>query len=90
MDAPEARVNVSRARDEFPDLVNRAVYARERIILSKRGKDVAAIIPIEDLRALKLAQAEMDRMDIEAGRRSLAEPGRNIPHARLKKSLGLK
>ena len=73
------RLNVSKARDEFPELVNRAAYGGERTIVSRRGKDLAAVISIEDLRLLeKLAREEMDRQDIEDARASLAEPGENI------------
>jgi prevent-host-death family protein len=87
----QARVTVSRARNEFPELVNRAAFGNERFIVSRRGKDLAAVIPIQDLCLLeRLAQQEMDRVDIEAAHRALAEPGQNIPHARLKKQLGLK
>src|ERR1019366_4435956 len=37
------RLNVSKAREEFPDVVNRAAYAKERTIVSRRGKDLAAV-----------------------------------------------
>ena len=68
------RLNVSKAREEFPDVVNRAAYAKERTIVSRRGKDLAAVIPIEDLRLLeRLAQEEMDRIDLEDARAALAE-----------------
>jgi prevent-host-death family protein len=68
------RLNVSKAREEFPDIVNRAAYGKERTIVSRRGKDLAAIIPIEDLRLLELlAQEEMDRIDLEDARAALAE-----------------
>lgn len=84
------RLNVSKAREEFPDVVNRAAYAKERTIVSRRGKDLAAIIPIEDLRLLeRLARDEMDRQDLEDARAALAEPGENIPLDAVKKELGL-
>jgi prevent-host-death family protein len=68
------RLNVSKAREEFPDVVNRAAYAKERTIVSRRGKDLAAVIPIEDLRLLeRLAQEEMDRIDLEDAHAALAE-----------------
>lgn len=74
------RLNVSKAREEFPELVNRAAYGKERTIVSRRGKDLAAVIPIEDLHLLeRLAREEMDRLDIESARAALAESGRNIP-----------
>jgi prevent-host-death family protein len=83
------RLNVSKAREEFPELVNRAAYGKERTIVSRRGKDLAAVIPIEDLRLLeRLAREEMDRLDIESARAALAEPGENIPLRDLMRELG--
>jgi len=68
------RLNVSKAREEFPDVVNRAAYGKERTIVSRRGKDLAAVIPMEDLQLLeRLAQEEMDRIDLEEARAALAE-----------------
>lgn len=40
------RLNVSKARDEFPEVVNRAAYGKERTIVSRRWKDMAAVIPM--------------------------------------------
>lgn len=83
------RLNVSKAREEFPELVNRAAYAKERTIVSRRGKDLAAVIPIEDLRLLeRLTREETDRLDIEEARAALAEPGENIPLRDFMKDLG--
>lgn len=36
-------MTASRARDEFSDLLNRAAYKGERIVLRRRGRDVAAM-----------------------------------------------
>ena len=84
------RLNISKAREEFPEIVNRAAYGKERTIVSRRGKDLAAVIPIEDLRLLeRLAREEMDRLDLEDVRAALAEPGENIPLEVVKKELGL-
>ena len=84
------RLNVSKAREEFSEIVNRAAYGKERTIVSRRGRDLAAVIPIDDLRLLeRLAREEMDRIDIEDARTALAEPGENIPLEQVKKNLGL-
>ena len=37
------------ARDHFSDLINRAAYGKERIILTRRGKALAAVVPVEDI-----------------------------------------
>ena len=71
-------------------MVNRAAYGKERTIVSRRGKDMVAVIPIEDLRLLeRLTRDEMDRQDLEDARAALAEPGENIPLKAVKKNLGL-
>jgi len=85
------RLNVSKAREEFPDVVKRAAYAKERTIVSRRGKDLAALIPIEDLRLLeRLAQQEMDRIDREDAHAALkeAEERGSIPLEDLMRELG--
>ena len=84
------RINISKARAEFPDILNRAAYGHERTILSRRGKDLAAIISIEDLQLLeRLARDEMDRIDLEDARAALAEPGESISFEQVKNNLGI-
>jgi prevent-host-death family protein len=84
------RLNVSKAREGFPEIVNRAAQEKERTILSRRGKDLAAVVPIEDLRLLeRLTRQEEDRLDIEDARNALRETGENIPIEQAKKKLDL-
>jgi prevent-host-death family protein len=85
------RLNVSKAREELPEVVNRAAYGKERTIVSRRGKDLAAVIPMDDLRLLeRLAREEMDRIDIEDARAALkeAEEKGTIPLRDLVRELG--
>jgi hypothetical protein len=59
-------------------------------VISRHGKEVAAVIPIEDLRLLeRLMEAEMDRQDIEAARAAIISPGDNISLQDLKPEIGL-
>ena len=69
-------------------MVNRVAYAHERVILERRGKNVAALVSIEDLELLELME---DRTDLEAARKALADAkGKKlIPWKDLKKKLGL-
>jgi prevent-host-death family protein len=84
------RLNVSKAREGFPEIVNRAAQEKERTILSRRGKDLAAVVPIEDLRLLeRLTRQEEDRLDIEDARNALRETGKSIPLEQAKKKLNL-
>jgi prevent-host-death family protein len=85
------RLNVSKAREEFPEIVNRAAYGHERTIVSRRGKDLAAVIPIEDLRLLeRLERKEMDRIDLADARAALKEAKKKgtIPLRDLMRKLG--
>jgi prevent-host-death family protein len=86
------RLNVSKAREEFPEVVNRAAYGKERTIVSRRGKDLAAVVPIEDLRLLqRLARQKMNRADLEDARAALTEAEEKgvVPLVEAKKLLGL-
>jgi prevent-host-death family protein len=86
------RLNVSKAREEFPEIVNRAAYGNERTIVSRRGKELAAVISIDELRLLeRLEQQEIDRIDIEDARAALAEAEEKgtIPLEEARKLLGL-
>ena len=85
------RLNVSKAREEFPEVVNRAAYGKERTIVSRRGKDMAAVIPIDDLHLLeRLTQEEMDRLDLKDARAALKEAAKKgtIPLRDLIRELG--
>lgn len=74
----------SSARQNFSEIVNRAAYGHERVIVHRRKKPVAAVVPIEDLELLERLE---DRIDIAAARKRLNEP--TIPWAKIKKDLGL-
>ncbi|MFU2210944.1 type II toxin-antitoxin system Phd/YefM family antitoxin [Solidesulfovibrio sp. C21] len=66
----ESRMSAADARERFAEVVNRAAYGKERIIVSRRGKPVAAVVPMDDL--LLLLGLE-ERGDIEAVREAEAE-----------------
>jgi prevent-host-death family protein len=78
------KIASSAARSEFSDLVNRAAYAGERVIVHRRKKPVAAVVPLEDLELLEKLE---DRIDLEEARRRLNEP--TVPWSKVKKALGL-
>ena len=80
------RLNATEARSDFAEILNRVSYGGERIILHRRGKDVAVLVSVEDLKLLRKIE---DRLDNEAADKALKEPGR-IPWGKLKKELGLR
>lgn len=86
------RLTTSEARNDFAEILNRVAYQGERVILHRRGKNVAAIIPMEELALLeKLIQAAEDKDDLEEIRKAKKEIARKgtIPWDEIKKELGL-
>ncbi len=69
-------VSVSEAREEFAELVNRAAYGHERVLVSRRGRPIAAIVPIEDVELLERME---DEFDLNAARTALADPENAVP-----------
>ena len=63
-------ISSAKAREEFSDLVSRAAFAKERHVVTRRGKAVVAIVPIEDLELLEELE---DRIDVIQGLQALAE-----------------
>lgn len=84
------RLDVVELRHALADVLNRAEYRGERIIIHRRGKDAAAIIPVEDLELLeRLIEEEEDRVDIARAEAALAESADRIPYAEVRRRLGL-
>lgn len=63
-------ISATEARANFQELINRAEYKGERIVIERHGKAVVAIIGLDDLRLL---EAMEDAMDSEVLRRAIAE-----------------
>ncbi len=82
----EAITTVS-ARQHFSDLINRVAYGKNRILLTRRNRPLAAVVPIEDV---ALLEAMEDRDDLKAARAAIREVKRKgtTPWPRLKKELG--
>ncbi len=75
-----SEIGVTEARDQFGQLVSRAEYNEERIVLTRNGRPVAALVPITVLRDLEVAE---DAADLEAARQAVAEAGPNVSHAQV-------
>ena len=73
------------ADGDFSDLVDRVATHKERIVLTRAGKELVAIVPVEDLEVME------ERLDIEDARASRIEAQEKgtVPLATLKKQLGL-
>jgi prevent-host-death family protein len=77
---------MAEARDDLAELVNRAIYGGERVILTRRGKAVAAIISAEDLAFFEELE---DADDVRAANAALAEDAVGTPWEEVRSHLGL-
>lgn len=81
------RMGVSDARNHLSEVVDRARYTQERVVLTKRGREVGAIISIDDLQLLEMLE---DQLDIKEARQALEESqGERISYDEVRKKLGL-
>jgi len=71
-------VSVSEARESFADLVNRVAYRQERIFIARRGKPVAAIVPMADVEALERFE---DEVDLRMAREALTNPENAVTYS---------
>ena len=81
------RLPASEAREKFSEVLSEVSYGRQRMVLQRHGKDLVAVIPIEDLALLEELE---DRADLATARKSLAEKGKNSPWQQVKTELGVK
>jgi prevent-host-death family protein len=76
-------VSISEAREHLADLGNRVSLRGERLIVERRGKNLFALVPLEDVELLERLE---DEIDIRMARKAMKEP--SIPFEKVKKDLG--
>jgi prevent-host-death family protein len=83
-----AEVEVTELRASFSDTVNRVAYGKERLVVTRHGKEMVALVPIEDMRLLEALE---DRIDLEEARAALVEAKtqETVPWEKVKEGLGL-
>jgi prevent-host-death family protein len=77
-------IPITEAREHLADLGNRVSLRGERVVVERRGKNLFALVPVEDLELLERLE---DNLDLEAIRAAKKEP--SIAFAKVKKELGL-
>jgi len=86
-------VTSEEVRDGLGELINRVNYRHERMRVTRRGKPVAALVPVEDLEFLEqILEAIEDERDLPAIRERLRrfdETGEGIPWKKIKADRGL-
>ena len=50
------------ARENFSELINQAAYGKQRVVLTRRGKELVAIVPLNDLDSLRQEKETAEQM----------------------------
>jgi prevent-host-death family protein len=62
--SPMTRVTATEARNQLPDLLERAHKAGERIVIARHGKPSAALISYSDLKRYQALEIAQDLSDL--------------------------
>jgi prevent-host-death family protein len=79
-------IPITEVRENLADLGNRVSQRGERLVVERRGKNLFALVPMEDIELLERLENEAD---IRLARKAMKEKGPNIPWEKVKKDLGL-
>lgn len=79
---------ITAARDELAEVVNRVAYSKERVCLTRHGKDVACVVSMEEARLLDLIEERLDVVDALEALKELEEQG-PVSWETLKGDLGI-
>lgn len=60
----------AKVRGNFAEILNQVAYGKERVVIERRGKELAAVIPIEDLKVLEELE---NRNDLEDAKKAIAD-----------------
>jgi len=59
------RITTAEARKDLADLLNRAAYGKERFVVTRHGKELVAIVPLEEVTLLDRLRALLSRKEFE-------------------------
>lgn len=82
------KVSTAEARKNLADLLNRVLYTNERVVVERHGKEVAAIVSMEELGTLDAVKALLADREVREALDQLEERT-SIPWAELREELGL-
>lgn len=69
-----ATISSAEARQHLSELISRTAYGKERIVLTRRGKGIVALVPVEDLDLLERIE---NLIDIAESDKALADVRRS-------------
>ncbi len=69
------QITTAEARKHLAELLNRAAYAKERFVVTRHGKELVAIVPLEEVTLLDRLRALLAAKDFEAAIQEMEDSG---------------
>jgi prevent-host-death family protein len=69
------KITTAEARKRMSELLNRAAYGKERFVLTRHGKELVAIVPLEDVTLLDRLKTLLERRDFESAMAEIDKTG---------------
>jgi prevent-host-death family protein len=77
-------------RANSAELLNRVAFGGERLVVSRRGRPLAALVPLEDLKRLEETEDAQDAEDFRRAKRECESSGeKGIPLEDVARDLGV-
>jgi prevent-host-death family protein len=81
-------ISVADARSDLAELLNRVAYGKERLVITRHGRELAAIVPVEDLKLTARLRRFVARKDVARALAGL-DTGQAASWDQLRAELGL-
>jgi len=82
------QVSTGEARRNLAELLNRSAYGGERFVVTRHGKELVAIVPVEEASLLERVRGFLEERDVEAALREIARSG-TVPWEEVERALDL-
>lgn len=69
------KVTTAEVRKNMAELLNRAAYGKERFVVTRHGKGLAAIVPLDEVTLLDRLRELLSKRDLEAALAAMNESG---------------
>lgn len=71
-------VSIAEAKSHFSEYISKVAYAGEKYLITKRGKPLVALVPIQDLKNIKAGKEEKGLSEIIGKWKNFEEIENNI------------
>jgi len=82
----DSNISVAEAKSHFSEYISKVAYADKRIIITKRGKPIAALVSVEEIKKLKSSEEVKGLGEIIGKWADFEDIEDNIKKAYLKRS----